>query len=391
MLSKAPTNRHTWRRFGRNAWLATCSSLRSARAAGRWQGRAQKRAPARCVRRWASWCTARARCLRWRRCWQSSGTWWRTEQSEARARGSCQCVCARARGRVGRPPRGRRRTRRARVFASPRGGFTWVSWRAAGARAQPGAAVAHVPARSLVEPAPRGPPLPRRYLEPNPPAILALGLSSRKNLCIHPVVAGGRATAAPQALPHACQKLNVRTRLPLHAGVTSARTAILAKGRELRVMSRGLRVNTAPRRRSAEEGSRESVDAGCRRLTAAWTRERAARDPSVELCDFFEQHEAAGQDALLPPGGRARARAHVLCQLISGGAAPVWGFGTFERLRLAGHAAQPRCAAPPSRARTADPAPPPAAPAAAQACTRCMTFARLGARRGGAPTSWRAT
>ncbi|KAI8463211.1 MAG: hypothetical protein J3K34DRAFT_496282 [Monoraphidium minutum] len=79
-----------------------------------------------------------------------------------------------------------------------------------------------------------------RYLGPEPPAILALGLSSRKNLCIHPVV--------------------------------------------------------------AEEGSRESVDAGCRKRTAAWSRERASKDASVELCDFYEAHEAAGQDALLPPG-----------------------------------------------------------------------------------------
>jgi DNA excision repair protein ERCC-2 len=51
------------------------------------------------------------------------------------------------------------------------------------------------------------------------------------------------------------------------------------------------------------------VDSGCRRLTASWTRERAARDASVELCDFYERHEAAGQDALLPPGGAAGVRA----------------------------------------------------------------------------------
>jgi hypothetical protein len=61
-----------------------------------------------------------------------------------------------------------------------------------------------------------------------------------------------------------------------------------------------------PAAAAAEEGSRESVDAGCRRLTAAWTRERAARDASVELCDYYERHEAAGQDALLPPGGGGR-------------------------------------------------------------------------------------
>ena len=111
----------------------------------------------------------------------------------------------------------------------------------------------------------------------------------------------------------------------------------------------------------AEEGSRESVDAGCRRLTATWVRERAAErrgeraggggsgggggeagggdvemedaagaGPSgsaggaagggggggggargrggggdvadIELCEFYEGHERAGVEALLPPG-----------------------------------------------------------------------------------------
>lgn len=65
------------------------------------------------------------------------------------------------------------------------------------------------------------------------------------------------------------------------------------------------------------DGSRESVDAGCRRLTASWVRERAnARREApaldnddeaeevadVELCDFFETFTAAGADALLPAG-----------------------------------------------------------------------------------------
>lgn len=84
--------------------------------------------------------------------------------------------------------------------------------------------------------------------------ILALGLSSRKNLCIHP--------------------------------------------------------------RIADEGSRESVDSKCRQLTASWVRERAGsgagestgrmdhdlRDEGPELCDFFEGHERAGADAILPSG-----------------------------------------------------------------------------------------
>ena len=76
--------------------------------------------------------------------------------------------------------------------------------------------------------------------------IMALGLSSRKNMCIHPKV--------------------------------------------------------------AEEGSRESVDARCRRLTASWVREKhidaASREEetSTELCQFFEDYEKEGPDAVLPPG-----------------------------------------------------------------------------------------
>lgn len=70
--------------------------------------------------------------------------------------------------------------------------------------------------------------------------ILALGLSSRKNLCIHPQVSG--------------------------------------------------------------EGSRESVDAGCRQLTASWVRAMAVDNPDIELCPFYEGYEKKGADALLPSG-----------------------------------------------------------------------------------------
>jgi hypothetical protein len=45
------------------------------------------------------------------------------------------------------------------------------------------------------------------------------------------------------------------------------------------------------------------VDAGCRRLTASWVREAALKSPDIETCSFFEGHEKAGQEALLPPGG----------------------------------------------------------------------------------------
>lgn len=53
---------------------------------------------------------------------------------------------------------------------------------------------------------------------------------------------------------------------------------------------------------NADEGSRESVDAKCRRLTATWVRERHASDHDIEVCDFYEQLERAGSEALLEPG-----------------------------------------------------------------------------------------
>lgn len=73
------------------------------------------------------------------------------------------------------------------------------------------------------------------------PKILALGLSSRKNLCVHP--------------------------------------------------------------RVVEEATRESVDAKCMRLTAPWVREKAAADPGeIELCDYFEGLDAAGPEGRLDAG-----------------------------------------------------------------------------------------
>eukprot|EP00898_Chlorokybus_atmophyticus_P001467 jgi/Chlat1/2320/Chrsp17S00174 len=71
--------------------------------------------------------------------------------------------------------------------------------------------------------------------------ILALGLSSRKNLCIHP------------------------------------------------------RVN--------QEGAREGVDAKCRQLTASWVRAKALDEGAdIELCEYFENYDKKGAEALLPPG-----------------------------------------------------------------------------------------
>lgn len=48
--------------------------------------------------------------------------------------------------------------------------------------------------------------------------------------------------------------------------------------------------------------NRDSVDAGCRKLTASWVRAMAAENPNVPTCQFFENYERAASAAVVPPG-----------------------------------------------------------------------------------------
>ncbi|KAJ0053912.1 hypothetical protein Pint_03344 [Pistacia integerrima] len=48
--------------------------------------------------------------------------------------------------------------------------------------------------------------------------------------------------------------------------------------------------------------NRDSVDAACRKRTASWVRGLAAENPNVETCEFFENYEKAASAAVLPPG-----------------------------------------------------------------------------------------
>lgn len=52
------------------------------------------------------------------------------------------------------------------------------------------------------------------------------------------------------------------------------------------------------------EGDREAVDTLCRNMTASWVRQRAQQRPNepVELCEFYEQYDRTGSDAVMPPG-----------------------------------------------------------------------------------------
>ena len=69
---------------------------------------------------------------------------------------------------------------------------------------------------------------------------------------------------------------------------------LLQSGRGGHARERGLGVMNSTC--AAEEGTRESVDSGCRKLTAAWVREAAQKSHDVETCDFFEGLERAAAE-----------------------------------------------------------------------------------------------
>ncbi|XP_019457087.1 PREDICTED: DNA repair helicase XPD, partial [Lupinus angustifolius] len=75
-------------------------------------------------------------------------------------------------------------------------------------------------------------------------------------------------------------------------------------GPAARLMALGLssRKNLCVNQRVLAGENRDSVDAGCRKLTASWVRAIAAENESVARCEFFEDYERAGSAAVLPPG-----------------------------------------------------------------------------------------
>ena len=75
-------------------------------------------------------------------------------------------------------------------------------------------------------------------------------------------------------------------------------------GDRARILAVGLssRKNLCVNSRVLAAENRDSVDASCRRLTASWVRATAAANPNVPACEFFEEYEKAGSNAVLPPG-----------------------------------------------------------------------------------------
>ena len=52
----------------------------------------------------------------------------------------------------------------------------------------------------------------------------------------------------------------------------------------------------------SQESDRVTVDARCRSITASWVRQRKEQDPSIDVCNFFEGFDKHGSQSLLPPG-----------------------------------------------------------------------------------------
>lgn len=75
-------------------------------------------------------------------------------------------------------------------------------------------------------------------------------------------------------------------------------------GPAARILAVGLssRKNLCVNPRVVSAENRDSVDAGCRKLTASWVRALAESNPNVSTCEFFEEYERAGSGAVLPPG-----------------------------------------------------------------------------------------
>ncbi|KAK9001910.1 hypothetical protein V6N11_024605 [Hibiscus sabdariffa] len=75
-------------------------------------------------------------------------------------------------------------------------------------------------------------------------------------------------------------------------------------GPQARILAIGLssRKNLCVKPTVVASENRDSVDAGCRKLTASWVRAMAAENPDVPTCEFFENYEKAASAAVLPPG-----------------------------------------------------------------------------------------
>ncbi|CAM9626346.1 unnamed protein product, partial [Chrysoparadoxa australica] len=85
--------------------------------------------------------------------------------------------------------------------------------------------------------------------------------------------------------------------------VISYRTKSLgADGNKVLAVCLSSRRNMCIHKRVMDESDREAVDSACRDLTASWVRRKAEDDEDVELCQFYESYSKDGSDSVMPPG-----------------------------------------------------------------------------------------
>jgi DNA excision repair protein ERCC-2 len=85
----------------------------------------------------------------------------------------------------------------------------------------------------------------------------------------------------------------------LAAGATEDAAALTSASGDVLAVCLSSRRNMCIHPDVVDESDRERVDAACRNMTASWVRSRAESDPTVKLCEFFENYDRAGTDAEL--------------------------------------------------------------------------------------------
>ncbi|CAM9832366.1 unnamed protein product [Hapterophycus canaliculatus] len=80
------------------------------------------------------------------------------------------------------------------------------------------------------------------------------------------------------------------------------RDQIGAEGDKVLALCLSSRRNLCIHERVIEESDREAVDGACRDMTASWVRKKVEAGGGGELCEFFEGYSANGSDAAMPNG-----------------------------------------------------------------------------------------
>lgn len=108
-------------------------------------------------------------------------------------------------------------------------------------------------------------------------------------------------SSAPQAVEELKRVVQYRhdelVRDALKAGADAASAETTAAASDLLGLCLSSRRNMCIHPRVVDESDREKVDALCRNMTASWVRSRAEEDPTVRLCEFYENYDRMGTDA----------------------------------------------------------------------------------------------